>query len=197
MDKQFLMQQLRHFFDQYQTGIDWEKCQIEPKVHVLNKGECLLKQGELSDRMFFLCTGLVRYFSLSESGKEYTQTLSKAPRLVGSTQALTLARPALFSIEALTTSVALSFQWQSFYRQMSQDLAFTQAYARFLESIFISKEQKEHAMVKHSATQRYLDFCRDFSELMETLPKQQIASYIGITPIALSRIRAQLKNDGE
>lgn len=197
MDKQFLMQQLMRFFDQYQAGIDWGMCQVEPKVHVLNKGECLLKQGELSDSMFFLCSGLVRYYSLSESGKEYTQTLTKAPRLVGSTQALTLGLPALFSIEALTTCVALSFQWQSFYQQMSQDLAFTQAYARFLESIFISKEQKEHSIVKHSATQRYLDFCRDYSELMGTLPKQQIASYIGITPIALSRIRSQLKNDGQ
>ena len=161
---------------------------------MLDKGDCLLKQGEQSSNMFFLCSGLVRYYSVSESGKEYTQTIAKGPKLIGSTRALTLSQPALFNIEALRASTAISFPWQPFYQQMSQDLAFTQAYAKFLEDIFINKEQKEHAMVKHSATQRYLDFCRDFSDFKDVLPKQQIASYIGITPIALSRIRTQLKN---
>ncbi len=195
MDKQYLTQQLMQFFDQYQANINWDLYQTDIQVHMLNKGDCLLRQGERSANMFFLCSGLVRYYSVSESGKEYTQTIAKSPRLVGSTRALTLSQPALFSIEALRASTAISFPWQPFYQQMSQDLAFTQAYAMFLESIFIHKEQKEHAMVKHSATQRYLDFCRDFPELKDTLPQQQIASYIGITPIALSRIRTQLKTD--
>lgn len=195
MDKQYLTQQLMHFFDQYQAGIDWRLCNTEIQVHTLTKGDCLLQQGESCGRMFFLCSGLVRYYSVSQNGKEYTQTIAKAPKLVGSTRALGLAQPALFSIEAVCPSVAISFPWQSFYQQMSQDLAFTQAYAKFLEGIFIAKEQKEYAMVKHSATQRYLDFCRDFSELKDALPQQQIASYIGITPIALSRIRAQLKTN--
>lgn len=195
MDKQYLTQQLMHFFDQYQTGIDWRLCNTEIQVHTLTKGDCLLQQGESGARMFFLCSGLVRYYSVSQNGKEYTQTIAKAPKLVGSTRALGLAQPTLFSIEAVCPSVAISFPWQSFYQQMSQDLAFTQAYAKFLEGIFIAKEQKEYAMVKHSATQRYLDFCRDFSELKDVLPQQQIASYIGITPIALSRIRAQLKSN--
>lgn len=194
MDKHYLLQQFKAFFKAYQAGINWSLWQTDVEVHVVNAGECLLRQGEHSSRMFFLCHGTVRYFSISETGKEYTQTIAKAPRPVGSTQALTLDQPALFSIEAVSTSIAISFPWQTFYQQMSQDLAFTQAYAMFLESIFIHKEQKEHAMVKHSATQRYLDFCRDFPDLKDTLPKQQIASYIGITPIALSRIRAQLKN---
>lgn len=194
MDKPYLIQQLKAFFERYQTGINWSLWQTEVTIHMLNTGDCLLRQGEQSSHMFFLCHGMVRYFSISEHGKEYTQTIAKAPRLVGSTRALTLSESALFSIEAVSTSSAISFHWQSFYQQMSQDLAFTQAYAKFLEDIFINKEQKEHAMVKHSATQRYLDFCRDFSDFKDVLPKQQIASYIGITPIALSRIRTQLKN---
>lgn len=195
MDKQYLKQQLMGFFDQYQAGINWALCTLDIKVRMLKKGDCLLKQGDKNTDMFFLCSGLLRYYSLSENGKEYTQTLIKAPKLAGSTRALTLAQPALFTIEAVSDCIAFSFPWQNFYQQMSQDLAFTQAYAKFLESIFITKEQKEHAMVKHSATQRYLDFCQEFAELKDVLPKQQIASYIGITPIALSRIRATLKED--
>jgi len=63
----------------------------------------------------------------------------------------------------------------------------------FLEQIFIAKEERESAFVKHSAERRYLDFCADYPELKEQVPLQYIASYIGITPIALSRIRQKLK----
>ncbi|MDW6004545.1 Crp/Fnr family transcriptional regulator [Vibrio mangrovi] len=192
MDRQHLKHQLAQFFEQYHPDINWSLFTLHFEIHALKKGDCLFRQGEHSDRMYFLSSGLVRYYSISESGKEYTQTFAKAPRVVGSTRAMVFEQPTLFTIEALDDSVAISFPWKPFYAQMSQDLAFMQAYARFLETIFIHKEVRESSMVKHSATQRYLDFCRDFPELKGTLPKQQIASYIGITPVALSRIRAQI-----
>jgi len=194
MDRRYLKQQLMDFFNQYQLGINWRLLTLNFEVHSLHKGECLVHQGEHSSKVFFLNKGLLRYYSLSDNGKEYTQTLAKAPRMVGSTRAMVSEQPSLFSIEALEPCLAISFSWKSFYQQMSQDLAFMQAYAKFMESIFISKEMKEHRMASHSATQRYLDFCCDFPELQRSLPQQQIASYIGITPVALSRIRTKLKN---
>ncbi|WP_416305141.1 Crp/Fnr family transcriptional regulator [Neptunicella sp. SCSIO 80796] len=193
MDRQHFRQQLADFFDQYHAGTDWTRFTLGFEVHAVKRGDCLFRQGDQSAQMYFLSSGLVRYYSVSESGKEYTQTIAKAPRVVGSTRAMTLGQPALFTIEALENCIAISFPWKPFYAQMSQDLAFMHAYAKFLEAIFIRKELKESAMVKHSATQRYLDFCSDFPELKDSLPKQQIAAYIGITPVALSRIRAQIE----
>ncbi|MDO6474185.1 Crp/Fnr family transcriptional regulator [Alteromonas sp. 1_MG-2023] len=196
MDKACLRKQLEDFFGHYQSGIDWSGLNLTPEVHVLPKGETLFRQGDCSSRVYFLNTGLVRYYSVSEEGKEYTQTLAKAPRIVGSTRAMTMGLPAQFSIEALQDSVAISFHWPSFFESMKNNLAFMQAYALFLTDIFISKEEKESMMVKHSATHRYVSFCSDFPELNTVLTKQQIASYLGITPVALSRIRARL-NDSE
>ncbi|MFM2479817.1 Crp/Fnr family transcriptional regulator [Celerinatantimonas sp. YJH-8] len=193
MDKKHFRELLAAFFEQYQTGIDWSLLTIDFQMHTLKKGECFFNQGDIPQRMYFLGKGLVRYYSVAESGKEYTHAIAKAPRLIGSTRAMTINQPSPFSIQALDDCLGISFSWNVFYEQMSQDLAFVKAYAKFLETIFLFKELKECAMVTHSATRRYLDFCNDFPELKNTLPKQQIASYIGITPVALSRIRAQLK----
>ena len=193
MDRQHHKQQLEAFFDQFQPGIQWSRLTLPFEIQALKKGECVFRQGDHSGRVYFLIQGYVRYYSVSESGKEYTQSLIKAPRMIGSTRAMTLNLPTQFNIESIEDGIAISFVWADFYQQMSQDLAFMQAYARFMESIFITKESKEYSMVTDTATQRYLDFCTQFPELKESLPKQQIASYIGITPVALSRIRAHLK----
>ena len=192
MDKTYLQKQFEAFFNNYQPGIDWTQLSLKPEVHVLRKGERLFQQGEPSVRLYFLNSGLVRYYSVSEEGKEYTQSLAKAPRVVGSTRAMTTGSPVQFTIEALQDAIAISFHWPTFIHTMQTDLAFMQAYAKFLTDIFIYKEEKESMMVRQSATLRYLGFCADYPELKETLTKQQIASYLGITPVALSRIRARL-----
>lgn len=192
MDKTYLKKQFEAFFNNYQSGTDWTRLSMKPEVHVLKKGERLFQQGEQSERLYFLNSGLVRYYSVSEEGKEYTQSLAKAPRVIGSTRAMTTGSPVQFTIEALQDAIAISFHWPEFIQTMQTDLAFMQAYTKFLTDIFIYKEQKESMMVRQSATLRYLGFCADYPELKDTLTKQQIASYLGITPVALSRIRARL-----
>ena len=192
MDKTYLTQQFEAFFDGYQPGTDWSRLAMTPEVHVLRKGDALFRQGEQSERLYFLNSGLVRYFSVSEEGKEYTQSLAKAPRVIGSTRAMTTGAPVQFAIEALQDAVAISFHWPAFIQTMQSDLAFMQAYAKFLTDLFIYKEEKESMMVRQSATLRYVGFCADYPELKDALTKQQIASYLGITPVALSRIRGRL-----
>lgn len=192
MDKAFLRQQFESCFNAYQRGIDWSRLTVEPDIHVVKKGEALFRQGDITERLYFLHSGIVRYYSVSEEGKDYTQSLAKAPRIIGSTRAMTKREPAQFAIEALQDSIAISFSWPAFISAMESDLAFMQAYTRFLTDIFVYKEEKESMMVKYSASHRYLRFCTDYPELKQVLTKQQIASYLGITPVALSRIRARL-----
>ncbi len=76
---------------------------------------------------------------------------------------------------------------------MRQHKGFLECYCHFMEQIFILKEEKESSFVKDSAEKRYLDFCVDYPELKDKIPQQQIASYLSITPVALSRIRQRLK----
>ena len=155
----------------------------------------------------------MRYVGVSDAGKEFTQTFVKGPRVIGSTRAMVTGMPVLFGIQALSDTMVISYPWAEFFQQMSQDKGFLASYMAFLEQIFISlkksgivrsvrgpsggymfaKEERESAFVKHSAERRYLDFCADYPELKEQVPLQYIASYIGITPIALSRIRQKLK----
>ncbi|MCZ2721456.1 Crp/Fnr family transcriptional regulator [Marinomonas sp. 15G1-11] len=193
MDKEQLQLSFQNYFDNMGDGVQWDRLSTPMEIHSVLKGNYLFQQGDKVDRFFFLHTGLVRYVSVSKEGKEYTQTFAKGPRIVGSTRAMVSQTPVLFSIQALEDSIVLSYSWADFFQQMRQDKAFLECYCHFLEHIFIIKEEKESAFAKDSAEKRYLDFCTDYPELKDKLPQQQIASYLSITPVALSRIRQRLK----
>ncbi|MBY4677418.1 Crp/Fnr family transcriptional regulator [Marinobacterium arenosum] len=196
MDKQQLQQ---GFFDYFQKlsglaqPVDWFQLQLNAEVRHYRKGDYLFRQGEQAARLFFLATGLVRYISVDSEGKAFTQAFYAAPALAGSTRAMVRGTPALFSIELLEDALVLEFDWTLFFEQMKHCPRFLQGYVRILEAMFIQKEERENSLARQSAEQRYLQFLEQQPDLAERIPLQYIACYIGITPVALSRIRSRLK----
>lgn len=172
---------------------DFEKYGLSGELRHYKQGEHLISQGQLAPKLFFLLKGFVRFVSISPEGKEFTQSFACAPSIAGSTRAMSKQAKALFSIEALEDVLCLEFDWQTFFSKMEHQPGFLSAYNRLLENLFIKKEEREYAFVQHSAEQRYLDFLETNPQLRDKIPLKMIASHIGITPIALSRIRKKLK----
>ncbi|OUS03843.1 cyclic nucleotide-binding protein [Gammaproteobacteria bacterium 42_54_T18] len=172
---------------------DFDQYELSPQLKHYKKGQLLISQGQLAPKLFFLVKGFARYMSISPEGKEFTQSFACAPSVAGSTRAMTRKTPALFSIEALDDVLCLEFEWSVFFTKMEPQRGFLTAYNCLLENMFIKKEEREYAFVQHSAEQRYLDFLESNPQLRDKLPLKMIASHIGITPIALSRIRKKLK----
>jgi len=175
------------------ADIDFEQYGLNPKLKHYKKGQYLISQGQAAPKIYFLIKGFVRFMSISFEGKEFTQSFACAPSICGSTRAMTKNVDSLFSIEALDDVICLEFEWQLFFNQMKAKSGFMEAYNRLLENLFIKKEEREYAFVQHSAEQRYLTFLDNNPQLRDKIPLKMIASHIGITPIALSRIRKKLK----
>ncbi|NRB40875.1 MAG: Crp/Fnr family transcriptional regulator [Pseudomonadales bacterium] len=180
------------YFSGRTTGFeiaDFEKFGLQMEHKHFKKGEMMIRQGDSAPHIFFLSTGLVRYMSISADGKEFTQAFVSAPSISGSTRAMTLNTEALFSIEVL----CLQTDWKTLMKTMQSQPGFLQAYNGLLEFMFIKKEEREYSLLQQSAEQRYLNFISENPQLHEKISLKNVASYIGITPIALSRIRKKLK----
>lgn len=196
MSLQIHMEDFVQYFSGINLSIDstnFEKYGLKAKLKHYKKGQQLITQGKPAPKLFFLVKGFVRYMSISVEGKEFTQSFSCAPSISGSTRAMTRSADALFSIEALDDVICLEFDWQVFFAQMKSQPGFMEAYNRLLENMFIKKEEREYAFVQASAEQRYLAFLDNNPQLRDKIPLKMIASHIGITPIALSRIRKKLR----
>jgi CRP-like cAMP-binding protein len=196
MSLQIHMEDFVQYFSGSDLSIDkatFDKFGLKAKLTHYQKGQKLIIQGQPAPKLFFLIKGMVRYMSVSAEGKEFTQSFAVAPGISGSTRAMTRNVDALFSIEALDDVICLEFEWHVFFEQMKSKAGFMAAYNRLLENMFIKKEEREYAFVQQSAEQRYLTFLDKNPELGDKIPLKMIASHIGITPIALSRIRNKLK----
>ncbi len=172
---------------------DFLKFGLKGEFKHYQKGQFIIHQGQPAPKIHFLLKGYVRYFSLSEEGKEFTQSFASSPGIAGSTRAMSKKTKSLFSIEALDDSLCLEFDWCVFFDVMKDKPGFLMAYNSLLENLFIKKEEREYAFVQQTAEQRYLNFLAENSYLGSKLSLKVIASHIGITPIALSRIRKKLK----
>ncbi|MFT5757891.1 MAG: CRP-like cAMP-binding protein [Alteromonadaceae bacterium] len=196
MSLQIHMEDFVQYFSGINLGIDsanFDKFDLHAKLKHYQKGEYLITQGQPAPKLFFLVKGFVRYLSISTAGKEFTQSFTCAPSISGSTRAMTKNVDALFSIEALDEVICLEFDWQVFFEKMKEQPGFLEAYNRLLENMFIKKEEREYAFVQHSAEQRYLTFLDNNPKLLDKISLKMIASHIGITAIALSRIRKKLQ----
>jgi len=169
---------------------------LKPDVKHFKKGEFLIRQGKVDSKLYFLTKGFARYVSVSCEGKEFTQTFASAPCVAGSARSMAKNMPALFSIEALDDVVCLEFEWPDFFSKMKGQVEFLKAYNRLLGYLFLVKEEREYAFVQHNAERRYLNFLQAYPTLQNLIPVKMIASHIGITPIALSRIRKNLESSG-
>ncbi|WP_138140278.1 Crp/Fnr family transcriptional regulator [Colwellia psychrerythraea] len=196
MSLQMHMEDFIQFFSGSNLSIDkanFDQFGLKAKIKHYQKGQLLITQGQPAPKLFFLIKGMVRYMSVSATGKEFTQSFAFAPGISGSTRAMTRNANALFSIEALDDVICLEFEWHVFFDQMQSQPGFLAAYNRLLENMFIKKEEREFAFVQQSAEQRYLTFLDMNPQLRDKISLKMIASHIGITPIALSRIRNKLK----
>lgn len=159
----------------------------------LEKGEQFLMAGEVSEYVGFNLDGIFRLYYIDGDGNDFTKSFSTPGRFVISYSALVQHRPSYFSIEAVSDAQILKFQYTEWMKLVEKDSRWYPFLFKLVESVYIVKEMREKAFLLDDATSRYLSFQNEFPGLEQQLKLYHVASYLGITPEALSRIRKKLK----
>jgi CRP-like cAMP-binding protein len=102
-------------------------------------------------------------------------------------------RPSFFSIEAITDTDILEFKFSEWMKMIEAEIRWYPVVFKLLQNIYIMKEMREKSFLLDNATERYLQFRKEYPEIEEKVKLYQIALFLGITPEALSRIRKNLK----
>lgn len=155
------------------------------------KNEYLLREGDRVDDCFFLEEGVVRVFFNSD-GNEYNKTFFVPGMFPTAITALISGNPSLISFQALTDCSVISFSYSAFKDLFGKHRSLETLMLRIMEVEWIKKERHDILMVTEDATSRYREFRKNYPGLEQQIPQYHIASYLGITPIQLSRIRSRL-----
>lgn len=163
------------------------------KTSEIAKGHHFLEQGTIPKDITFIRRGLLSYYYLDEKGEKIIKRFFPENSLVASTSALLQQEPGSFSIEALEDTKLISYSFNDFRNLTKQYNDIANFYISYLERHWvIEKEFAEITLKSATAKQRYLEFEKNYPELILRLKLHQIASFLAITPTQLSRIRAEL-----
>ena len=158
------------------------------------KGEIVLHESSMKKEHIFVASGCLRSFYKAENGKEHT--LQFAIKNWWISDYITLYTPdkSLISIESLSHSKLLLIakaDLEKFYQEFPQFEAFQR---RNFERRIATLQKRVLNLLTLSGSEKYARFIDEYSVFEKVIPNYQIASYLGITPESLSRIRKERAN---
>ena len=155
-------------------------------------GEHVIEAGQAVRRIGFLLEGLARYYYLTREGKEFNKSFAQAGSPLTSVIALVTGQPSPFYIQALDACECCFITYQAFTALSDQYREWERLGRHLLEQLAIKKERREADFLLCSPQKRYQQFLEEYDEMADRIPNYHIASYLGITEVALSRIRRRL-----
>ncbi|KHT52109.1 Crp/Fnr family transcriptional regulator [Vibrio sinaloensis] len=183
----FKQQLISHGFNTDETE---QLCQSAKWIELPTR-HILLHQGEVAQEIYFLLEGICHSAYLTEKGKEFSKEFYWENDWIIGFEGLIKQQPSPYLLESLTpcSLVSLPIETLRNWREEKHGI-----YLKLLETQLMHKENKERFMLLYSPEERYTLFCEHFPNLHERLNDYQVAAYLGITSISLSRIKKRMQN---
>jgi CRP/FNR family transcriptional regulator, anaerobic regulatory protein len=166
---------------------------VNCKIFVYNKGEVILKQGDICDSMMFVYKGFLRAYIVNAKGEKITTWFKSENCFVTSMNSYLKNKPSLLSIEAIEKTYLVSCKKSFVDKMIAKYPEVSLIYRNYLEQYFLEIENHLISLQSLDAKERYdLLFEEDqIPGIPLRAPLGHIASYLGITQPTLSRLRAK------
>lgn len=161
---------------------------------VFRKGDIILGMGKPMTKTYLIIKGIARSYYLDIDGNDITKSFMKEYDFcIG--ESIFANEKSGEGFEALEDIVALEFEAKKLKEYLLSEKILTQIYIKMLEQTIIYKMNRENGFQTKSATERYIDFKKKYADVEKRVNQSYIASYLGITPVSLSRIRRTIKEE--
>ncbi|MDR1202305.1 MAG: Crp/Fnr family transcriptional regulator [Tannerellaceae bacterium] len=155
----------------------------------LKKNETLLREGEISDQIYFVQSGLIRQYYY-KNGRDLTEHFACENNIFINVESYLLHEPTNLIIEALEPTVLYGIPYRQLSMLMDEYRDIGVLYRRFMELILIAVQQKIDSFRFEAANERYYRLLKERPEIVKRAPLVHIASYLLMSPETLSRVRA-------
>lgn len=156
------------------------------------KNEFLLRRNEHCKHSFFVESGLLRQFSIDEKGKEHILSFAPENWFITDRESSYFKQPSAYYIQALEDSKVVLID-EKFIHLLSEKIpSFADFNNRLLHNHIRHLQSRINLLLSAAAEDRYLQFVRMYPDIMLRVPQTMVASYLGITPESLSRVRREL-----
>jgi CRP-like cAMP-binding protein len=148
----------------------------------------LLHEGEIANNIYLIKKGCLREW-FNKDGKDITFQFFFEGQPVASIDSFMNQKPSLFTIESIEPTTVLSIGKADFEKLLIAYPEFKNGFQDFIFQRFRVYGQLFLSRIKDTPQERYTDLIKNHPEIIKRVPQHYIASFLGITPISLSRIR--------
>lgn len=173
---------------------EWERelflSVLEPKV--LPRRMVYLRQGEVCRHVAFVVSGALKSYKVDDEGKEHILNFALRDWWIADLYSLISGKPAVLSIETIEESEVLLLAQQDQQMLYEKIPKFERFFRILVENALVASQQRLIDNMSLTAEERYLQFIKKYPGIPVLVPQHNIASYLGITPEFLSKIRSRL-----
>lgn len=170
---------------------DNERIRAVAVIKKLRKRQYLLQEGDVWKYNAFVTNGCLRTYSVDEKGNEHIMAFAIENWWTGDRESLLTGEPSRFNVDAVEDSGLVMFTRGNFDLLCSQIPAFNNMVNAILNKSFVTAQNRIQAALSYTAEEKYLNFVNKYPDFAMRIPQSMIASYLGMTPETLSRIRTQ------
>lgn len=174
-----------------EAGVNASAIETSIRRRSFSVGDYVIEQGQIDRSIYLPQTGLIKLTYLRPEGAELTKGFILPGELFASLTSTLMDQPSRFSAVCLT-SVALEVIPARLFGELVEENPDMQAYSsRLFRNLALRNEEREYDLLCLSAEKRYEKFVTQSPEIVRQITQAEIAAFLGITPVALSRIRGR------
>ncbi|MDX1570061.1 MAG: Crp/Fnr family transcriptional regulator [Xanthomonadales bacterium] len=167
---------------------EWSFLRARLKPAAFRRGEDLVTAGDDPRHFWFLDKGLLRFFYVSESGREFNKAFARPGEVFGALVATVTGEPCGFSIQAVSDAFTVAVPNALLEALYERHPCWERIGRRLAEQATVRKEVRERELLIDDPLERYRHFRERYSDIAGDIPQRQIAAYIGISEVQLSRL---------
>ena len=161
-------------------------------LRTLEAEEFLQRGGEPARRAVFVATGCLRSYAIDTKGKEHIVQFAPETWWLADVMSLSSGMPSQYFYQAIETSEVLLIDPMSHQMLVEKVPPYAASFRTGIQRHAAAKDQRIVNTLAGSARERYLEFLKMYPSVASRVPQWMLASYLGLTPETLSRIRKNL-----
>ena len=187
------MEQIREYFERTLklTDNDWQSFSSKLIKQEFPKKHLLLKVGQIENHLSFVENGIIRFYIPKEEN-DLTFAFVFDNGFVSAYDSFLTQQPSTYNVETLSQTTIWRLTCDNLQAIYKETEIGNTIGRQASEDLFLKKFKRELSLLTETAEQRYLNLFTEQPRLLKQIPLKYIASYIGITPQALSRIRKRI-----
>ncbi len=162
------------------------------KSKQLKKGDFFIREGQVSNEVAFIVSGLFRSFYYSSNRDEVTYCFTFENSFLAAYSSFITGSPTQENLQALSNAELLIIPRQTILGLEKESSNWLRLFKVFAELEYVKMEKRIFLLQRESAERRYEDLLKNNPEYLQLIPLNHLASYLGITQRHLSRIRGSI-----